>query len=224
MVDDRHAPSRDGVDDRSTPTRDGDTEQLLPEREVQFPTTVHWAHRRPFGLGPGTLLAGLAAVTFVCAIVMFAGGSWAAGVVLLAASATEVCLFFVAVKREPRSPSARATRRAARRTESLVKLITVTTGASTRTGVELARLWHRRRRLRVQFRRRLGPLGEAVYRDDQERAAQLKAQAHQLDRELGETDRRADEAIASMRQEIERERVTTHSTQRLPTSEPNGGR
>lgn len=218
---DSETAARDG----DSAARDGETVQMLPEREVRFPTTVHWAHRRPLGLGPATLLTGLAGITFAFAIVMFAVGSWAAALVLLAASATEVCLFLVAVRRDPDAHSARVARLAARQTDGLMRLSAVTIRASTHTGVELARLWHRRRRLRTQFRRRLTPLGEAVYHDDQHRAKQLKAQAKQLDRELGETDRRAAEAFASLREEIDRERLPNQGTQRLPiASDPNGSR
>lgn len=207
--------------------RDGDTEHMLPEREVQFPRTIHWAHRRPLGLGPGSLLAALAAITLVFAIVMFAVGSWAAGIVLLAASATEICLFLVAVRREPDSPGARVTRVAASRTDGLARMTGVTVRASTRTGVELARLWHRRAVLRIQLRRRLMPLGEAVYHDDSVRAEQLKAEAHRLDQQLGEAERLAAEARAALQEEIERERVTTQGTHQMPVagesrSERNG--
>jgi len=211
-------------DERTAQARDGDTEQMLPEPEVHFPTTIHRIHRRPLGLGPTTLLAALAAITLIAAITMFANGSWAAGLVLLAASATEVCLFFVAVRREPRATGARVARAAARDADGLVRLSAVTVRASTRTGVELARLWHRRLVLRGQFRRRLTPLGEAVYRDDQLRAAQLKDEAGSLERRLGEADRQAAAAAAALRQQIERERVTTQRTRRLPVASKSNAR
>lgn len=198
---------------------DGDTQHMLPESEVRFPTTVHWAHRRPLGLGPATLLAGLAGITFVCAIVMLIAGSWAAGIVLLATSVTEVGLFRVAAAREPDSGGARVARGAARRTDGMVRLSSVMVRASTHTGVELARLWHRRQLRRLQLRRRLTPLGEAVYRDDQGRADQLKAQAHELERELEEADQRAAAAKAALRAKIRRERVPVHGTQRLAVAE-----
>jgi len=201
------------------PANDGETAHMLPEREVRFPTTVHWAQRRPLGLGPATLLVGLAGITFVCAVVMLIAGSWPAGIVLLAASATEVCLFRVAAKREPESRGARVARVAARRTDGMVRLSSVMIRSSTHTGVELARLWHRRQLLRVQLRRRLTPLGEAVYRDDLTRVEQLKSQARELEHELGEADERAAEAKAALRAEIARERVPAHGTQRLAVGE-----
>lgn len=209
-------PANDG---RGHPANDGETAHMLPELEVRFPTTVHWAQRRPLGIGPATLLAGLAGITFVCAIVMLIAGSWPAGIVLLAASATEICLFRVAARREPDSGGARAVRVAGRRTDGLVRVSSVMVRASTQTGVELARLWHRRQLLRVQLRRRLTPLGEAVYRNDQARAEQLKAQARDLEQRLGEADARAAAAKAAMRAEIERERAPAQGTQRLAVAE-----
>lgn len=207
------------VEGDELPANDGETAHMLPEREVRFPTTVHWAQRRPLGLGPATLLAGLAGITSICAIVMLIAGSWPAGIVLLAASATEVCLLQVAAKREPDSGGARIARGAGRRTDGLVRLSSVMVRGSTHTGVELARLWHRRQLLRVQLRRRLTPLGEAVHRDDQTRVEQLKAQAQELEQRLGEADERAAAAKAALRAEIERERAPAQGTQRLTVTE-----
>jgi type IV secretory pathway TrbD component len=203
--------------------RDGETEQMLPQREVQFPPTIHRAHRRPLGVGPAPLLAGLSAGALILAIVMFALGAWIAGLVFLVLAATGAGLFLVAVRREPDSQSARLANTAGDRANGFVRLIAVTSQAATRAGVELAKAWHRRQRLRLQLRRRLTPLGEAVYRDDRAEAARLKAQAHELDEALHEEERRAAEAMAALRGQIERERATTQSTQTFQAVEQSGG-
>lgn len=199
--------------------RDGATESMLPEHEVQFPTTIHRAHRRPLGLGPTSLLAALAVVAFVLAIVLFALGYWAAAIVCLALSAAEVGLLLVAIRHEPDASSARVAVSAAGRADGIARVAIVMVRAWSRAGAQLARLWHRRQRLRLQLRRRLAPLGEAVYRDEDTRAEQLKIEALQLDEALKRTDRQASEAIAAARREIDQERVPVQSTQRLAGSD-----
>jgi hypothetical protein len=151
--------------------------------------------------------------------VLFALGGLVAGIVFLALSCASVGLFVVAVGREPESQSARLASTAASRAHELISLMAVVLHAASSTGLELAKLWQRRQRLRVQLRRRLAPLGEAVHRDDLDRAAKLKAQARRLDEALGDADRCRSDALASLRQQIERARANTQSTQRLPVLE-----
>jgi hypothetical protein len=105
---------------------------------------------------------------------------------------------------------------AADRADGLGRLAAIMISAGSRTALELARVWRLRRRLRVQFKRLLTPLGEAVYHDDPARAARLKEQARQLEQALRDADRRASEAKAALRVHIEREHATSQSTQRLP--------
>ena len=208
--------SAGGTPDDGKPTRDGHTESMLPERELQFPPTLHHVHRRPFGLSPAPLLVAVAAASLVIALVLLALGSWIAGILFLAVSAVAAGLFVVAIRREPDEQTSRLAATAADRADGLARLAAVGVSASTRAGIEWARLWGRRRRLRYELSRRLGPLGEAVHRDDQERAEHLKAQADELDRALAGTDRRAADAIAALRKQIKRERATTQGTELIP--------
>jgi type IV secretory pathway TrbD component len=203
--------------------RDGETEEMLPEREVQFPPTTHWAHRRPLGLGPASLLAAVAVGALVLAIVTFALGSWIAGLIFMVIAATAACLFVVAVRREPDSQSARLATTAADRADGLIRLTAVRIRAWSRGVIELARIWRERRRLRAQFKRRLAPLGEAIYRDDPARAEQLKAQAEQFDHAIQEADRRASTTLAALHKRIEQERVPAQRTERLPVLSEGGG-
>jgi hypothetical protein len=188
---------------------------MLPEREVQFAPTVHHVHRRPLGLSPSPLLAGLGVVIFVIALILFALGSWLAGIVFLVLAGVTVCLLLVAISREPEAHTSRLATTAADRADGFGRLTAVAVRAGVPAGLELARLWGRRRRLRFELRRQLGPLGEAVHLGHREQAMQIKARADELDRSLRETDRRAAETTAGVRQRIERHRATSHRTERL---------
>jgi hypothetical protein len=206
------------------PSRDGITEDMLPEREVRFAPTVHHVHRRPFGLSPAPLLAGLAAGSIVIALLLIVLGSWVAGVVFLAISGVAVSFLAIAARREPDEHASRIAINAAGRADGWARLTAVAVRASARAGLELGRLWVRRRRLRFELRRQLAPLGEAVHRDDQDRAEQLKARADELNRAIQETDRRSSEAIAALRNLLGRERAVSHSTERLPVVDESAER
>jgi hypothetical protein len=85
----------------AAPARDGETEDMLPTRRMQWPPTLHRVNRRPFGVGPVPLLsAGLGAAA-ILAIILFALGSWVAGVVVLACGLGCLALLLVAVEHEP---------------------------------------------------------------------------------------------------------------------------
>jgi type IV secretory pathway TrbD component len=196
--------------------RDGLTENMLPEREVHFAPTVHHVHRRPFGLSPAPLLAGLAAGLIVIALLLIVLGSWIAGIVFLVLSGVAVSLLAIAARREPDEQASRLALNVAGSAGGWARLTAVALRASARAGLELARVWVLRRRLRFALRRQLTPLGEAVHRGDQARVEQLKARADELSRALQETDRRASEAIAALRNQLGREHAVSHRTQRLP--------
>ena len=198
------------------PSRDGITENMLPEREVRFAPTVHHVHRRPFGLSPAPLLAGLAAGLIVIALLLIVLGSWVAGIVFLAMAGVAVSFLAIAARREPDEHASRLAIIAAGRADGWARLTAVAVRASARAGLELARLWLRRRRLRFELRRQLAPLGDAVHRGDQGRVEQLKARADELSQAIQETDRRSSEAITALRNQLGRAHAVSHSTERLP--------
>lgn len=201
------------------PARHGDTVDMLPERDVQFPPTVHHVHRHPLGLSPGPLLAALAAGIFVMALILLALGSWVAGIVFLALFVLAVGLFVVATRREPEAQTSRLAVTAADRADGFARLTSVALRAWVAAGLERAKLWGRRRRLRFERSRRMAPLGEAVHENDRERAMQLKAQVEELDQAIREAERLAADVMATRRSQIERERATSQSTQQLPVVE-----
>lgn len=189
---------------------------MLPEREVQFAPTLHHAHRRPLGLGPAPLLGGAALLALVLAVVTFALGWWVAGVVLLAVAGAAVGLFVVAIRREPESKTAWLALSAAGRAGTRTRVTGVALRAWSGAAVRLLRIWIRRHRLRAQFRQRLAPLGEAVQLGDLDRATQLKAQADQMARALGEAERERSAVVQAARGQIARERSDSEETESLP--------
>lgn len=197
-------------------------EPVVPDRGVssspapqRAPTAVHQSHRRPLGVHPVPLLGGLGSLALLAAIILLASASIVGGLVLLGLAAVFLTLFLTGARREPDAPAAQLTLRTIDRFGSLARCSAVATRAWARAGVDLARIRRRQRRLRGELKRRLGPLGEAVHRDDQRRAEELKRQTAALERELGESQREVSAVIASARHEIDDARTRFALTERL---------
>ena len=68
------------------------------DQASRYQAETHW-----FGVPPQLVLLGLAVVVFVLAVVLFAGGNWAVGLVLLGLSALITAAFLEVVRRRPDS-------------------------------------------------------------------------------------------------------------------------
>jgi hypothetical protein len=192
----------------------------MARESLEFRRTVHEVHRQPFGVAPAPLLGGLGTLALIGAIVLFAIGGWIAGCVMLALTGALIALFWSAIKHERGSPVARLTLRAVSRARATARFTAVRARAWLRALVHLGRIRRRRRGLRKALRSQLMPLGEAVYRDEHERADSLKAQAHVLEHALELAEREASAVVRAAREEIDRERATVEPTEALPVQKP----
>jgi hypothetical protein len=189
---------------------------------AESPSATQQVYRRPLGIHPVPLLAGLAALALLLAIILLATESLVAGLILLGAAIASLTLFFAGASREPDAPGAPFVLRAAHQLKSLAGLAALTARAWARAAADLTRIYRRRQQLRGELKASLAPLGEAVHHDDQPRADALKQQAAEIEQKLGETEREASAIIAATRQAIENERATiepTHALSTTPTQE-----
>lgn len=201
----------------------GDTLELapeqLPEQPLEFPATVHHVEPRVGGLPALPLLCLLGTLALVVAVVLFSAGAWAGGIILLALAVTFAAGFLSAAKRDPDSPLGWLARSAAESAHARTRLARVSLTAWTRAARQLLQVRNRRRRLHAELNARLEPLGEAVYRDEHTRAAELQAEARALDAQLREHEREKSAAVQRAREEVERERGTSQPTQSLPVEQ-----
>jgi hypothetical protein len=156
------------------------------------------------------------AAAAVLAIVLFAVGTWPAGIVLLACALGCLALLFVAVEREPDDPAAQLAVSAAERARSQTRLAGVAARAWSRAGLTVLRVRQRRYQLRWRLRRQLTPLGEAAYRGDAQRVELLKAQARRIEDELHDADLEGARAVGAARAEVDQERLVVQPTEALP--------
>jgi hypothetical protein len=185
-------------------------------REQRFRRTFHEARRRPLGIETLALIGGLGAVTLILAIVMFAAGSWVAGIVLLVITGALLWAFLAAARRHPEAPAASGALAAADRVGSLLRLVIVGGAVSARAGLRLVGVRRRRYQLRHQLHAQLQPLGEAVYQGDDQRARAIKAQARRLEHALAQTERASADLLSGIRRELADERAAVEATTPLP--------
>jgi ABC-type phosphate transport system auxiliary subunit len=159
---------------------------------------------------------GLGGLALPVAVILLAAGALVDGFILLGLATALLVLCLVGLRREPHMPAARLILQALDRLRSLAALTVVTVRASVGAAVNLLRIRHRRRQLDSELDDRMAPLGEAVYREDQQRAQALKRQAAELEHELDEAQREATSVIGHARREIEQERAALEPTQALP--------
>ena len=176
------------------------------------PPVFHQAHRRPFGAHPVPVLGALGGGSFLLGIVLLVVGVVVPGLVLIVLAVGLLALFAGGVRREPDAPAAEATLHAAGRTRSLTALVALSSRAWIRAARDLLRIRHRQHQLRSELDASLAPLGEAVHKDDRERAEALKQRAAEIEEKLNETEREASAVVAGARAEVEQERSAIEST------------
>lgn len=190
--------------------------ESLAEQPVEFRATVHETQRRPFGLAPADLLGTVTAIALVIAVVMFATAAWIPGIVALGVVIGSGSLFVSAIRHDPSSPTALITSKLRHRALAAARFTALTARTRARAAIQLLRIRRRRHRLERAMRSQLEPLGEAVYREDRERAEALKAEVGQLEQALHSAEEEAAAVAAAAREQIDDERVTVQPTQAFP--------
>lgn len=184
----------------------------LPDETGPVPVSVAYAQTRWFGVPPPLFLLGLASVAFVIAIVLFAGGSWAIGLVLLGLSALLVAAFLEIARRRPDSAFTHASSVAAggARTWAATQLELVR--ARTSAIAEVQRV--RARRSLIESERRMAQLrlDEAVRSEDGETADAARERLLELDRAEQALEGREEAGRAKADERIRRVRLSVQQT------------
>jgi hypothetical protein len=176
--------------------------------------------RRTFGLAPTEALLALAALTLVGALAAFGLGHWILGGVLLIATAALGRFFIWTSRRLPGKRVAQLAVAASNAASGHAEFARVSLSSWWSANWALLRLRTQQRRIAYEQRGLINALGEAVFRDDIDRADQLKTQARACGERIAEHERELALEIAAARERVIRERVSIQSTQRLPHGDP----
>jgi hypothetical protein len=182
----------------------------LPE-----PISYERVDREVFGVAPPGLLLGLSIVAFVAGVVLLALGRWVIGSASLVVSAALGVVFAGAARQLPEDPAAQGALKTAGRVRAWTRVAGTATASWGRAGAVVMRLRIEQRRLRRTQRARIHELGEAIFREDDEAAATLKAEAQELGDRIEQDERDVKVALASASERVERERSVASATQVL---------
>jgi hypothetical protein len=185
----------------------------LPE-----PISYERVDREVFGVAPPGLLLGLSIVAFVAGVVLLALGHWVAGSALLVVSAALGVIFAGAARQLPENAAAQGAFKTAGRMRAWTRVAGIATASWGRAGAAVMRLRLDQRRLRRTQRARIHELGDAIFREDDEAAAALKAEAHELGARIEQDERDVKVALASASERVERERSVASATQIIKPS------
>jgi hypothetical protein len=186
----------------------------LPDETGPVPVSVAYAETRWFGVPPPLLLLSVACFSFVVAIVLFVGGSWPGGLVLLGVSALFLAGFLEIARRRPDSSFTRASAGAAVGARSWASTRLELVRAHSSAIAEAQRV--RGSRSVIESERRMARLrlGEAVRSEDEEAAGAARERLEELERAEkalhGRVEARralADERIRKVRLSVEQTMV-----------------
>jgi hypothetical protein len=144
--------------------------------------SVAYAETRWFGVPPPLLLLGVACFSFVVAMVLFAGGSWPGGLVLLGVSALFLAGFLEIARRRPDSSFTRASAGAAVGARSWASSRFELVRAHSSAIAEAQRVRGSRSVIESERRMALLRLGEAVRSEDEEAATAARNRLEELER------------------------------------------
>ena len=173
------------------------------------------AERHVFGLAPPEILVGLALVTLVVGVFALVFGRWIAGIVLLVVGAALWWFFTWTARRLPDGRMAHLATAASDAARSRAGFAWVSVSSWSGAGLKVLRLQRARRGLLREQSVLVHALGEAVFRDEDQRAEQLKQEARACADRIEENEKELRLALATARERVSKERATIQPTERL---------
>lgn len=206
-------------DDRFCPrcgarTALGDTvvETTPPEETGRVPVELTTAEPRYFGVTPPMAIFALGAVSLALAIAALTTGRVIAAGLLFAAAAVFTGLFVAAARRLPETPAARIPARALEQIRDRAGFAVEAVSAQSTARVELFRLRRELSELVAERTDVARTLGEAVYGDEEESAANAKNRMRELDDALTAKENEMTRITATANERIQRAQLQVQPT------------
>jgi hypothetical protein len=174
------------------------------------------AERHVFGLAPPEILVAFALLMLVVGVFSLAFGHWIAGIVLIVAGAALWWLFTWTAQRLPDGRAAHlatAATAAGDAARSRAGFAWVSLSSWSGVGVKALRLRRVQRRLAIEQSALIHALGEAVFREDVERADELKDKARACAERIEENEKELRLALEAARERVSRERAAIQPTE-----------
>jgi hypothetical protein len=182
---------------------------------TEEPITYARSEPRLFGTLPVGWTLAIGASLLALGIAAVALGVWGIGAALIPFGALMFAAGIAPSLRDPTNPVSRVPATAINRTRGWAGFAGGSAGAWTRTWRDLLRLRLELRQLLAHRRALQLDLGEAAYRQDDKRMAELRARMTEVDDAVARGERRATAARRRARRHVERRREANQPTQQL---------
>lgn len=186
---------------------------------VPWPTVVH--ERHVFGLAPPAVVFTIAVVGFAAAAFLLASGHLLLGAVLLVVAAWFGAFFVSLARRTPESRFARVMVDVGNTARGWAWYAWVSVSSWSSASRQAVWLRTTQRRLRHEQSGLIRSLGDAVYRDDEGRAENLKAEAQALGKRIEKCERELRLVLDAARSRRGRERSAISATEVLAGPPPH---
>jgi hypothetical protein len=172
----------------------------------------HW-----FGVTPPHLLLAVAVVTLVVALILFVGGHWPYGLIVLGLAALLLAAFLEVARRRPHSSVTRASVDVRERAGSVLE----TWRARAAATAEARRVQNGLFLIESERRTALLELGEAAHRGDGIAEAGVRARLAELDAGEAELRRGLDERLEQAGERIYKARLSVQDTVMVNPNQPS---
>jgi hypothetical protein len=174
---------------------------------------VEQSERHLFGLAPPALLLALGAVAVVAGVVVLVLGDWLLGVILLVVGVPLLLLAIGAARQFPQGRAATTTLHASDVVHDWLGFAGTSVGSWSRASRATVRLRTQAGMLRREQRLLFERLGEAVFREDDGRAADLLEEAHVVQARIDRAEETLQRERASARRSVASERRAIQATE-----------
>jgi hypothetical protein len=191
--------------------------ELPPNETGPVPVSIQRAEPRWFGVTPPHLLLAIAVVALVLALVLFAGGHWPVGLIVLGIGVLLVAAFLEAARRRPRTAVTRASVEARERARSGLETLRVRALAAAEARRIQGALMH----IESERHSALHELGAAAHARDETAEEAARSRLAELDSHEAELHAQLDQALEEAGERIRKARLPVQETMMVVPPEPS---
>ena len=197
------------------PTEAGDTSvlEVPPDETGPVPVTVAHVEPRFYGVTPSLLALVLAGAAVAIAILLFVGGHWPYGLILLGVAVLLVLAFVETAKRKPAGTLTRSTAELLANVRSRAGVTVESFATRGRASRRLYAMRLELRRLAALRDRLLFELGDAVYRGDEHATGEARSRVEELDQLVALREAEMQQVVESAEHVLARRRLEVQPTE-----------
>jgi zinc-ribbon domain len=197
------------------PTASGDTlvMEVPPDETGPVPVNVSHVEPRFYGVTPPLLALVLAGGAATVAILLFIGGHWPYGLILLGIAVLLVLAFLETARRRPERSASEATPRRLDTFRSRGRVAAESIATRGRARRQVYALRQELARMAVDRDRLLFDLGNAVYRGDEQATEEARSRVEELDRLAAEREAEMQQVLESAQDVLARGRLEVQPTE-----------